>query len=342
MTSSQTSRYQVVLSRFERIFSRYFWLIPVFSFFFGWASFVLVQRGESLAQFIALMAFGGWVWLFIQPLVARRVFGEKHQTLSSNVSNFLSQSIQQEIFFFALPFLFAAMQWQSVGQIVFTSFIVGAALLSTIDPWYDRYISRYRLMSFAFHALCSFVAALVILPIALKLPTEKTLIVALGILVVWLVFASPKVVMLMPTGWSRGLVLLAVCVVPALLWSGRSGIPAAGLEVSSAVIATDVQDHEPVGVIEQLSVDQLKDGVYAHVAIRAPNGLTQDILFEWRHDEYSESIGADITGGRKEGYRTYSMKSNFPDSAAGTWYVDVRTAQGQLLRRIPFHVSPSI
>ena len=146
----------------------------------------------------------------------------------------------------------------------------------------------------------------------------------------------------MPTGWSRGLVLLAVCVVPALLWSGRSGIPAAGLEVSSAVIATDVQDHEPVGVIEQLSVDQLKDGVYAHVAIRAPNGLTQDILFEWRHDEYSESIGADITGGRKEGYRTYSMKSNFPDSAAGTWYVDVRTAQGQLLRRIPFHVSPSI
>ncbi|GHA10384.1 hypothetical protein GCM10008090_19970 [Arenicella chitinivorans] len=288
------------------------------------------------------MAFGGWVWLFIQPLVARRVFGDKHQALSSNVSNFLSQSIQQEIFFFALPFLFAALQWQSAGQIVFTGFIVAAALLSTIDPWYDRYISRHRLISFAFHALSSFVAALVILPIALKLPTEKTLIVALGMLVFWMVFATPKLVKLTPHGRPRALVVLAVCAVPALVWFGRSGIPAAGLEVTRAVIAIDVQNHEPVDLIEQLSVDQLKQGVYAHVAIKAPNGLTQDILFEWRHQAYTESIGADITGGREEGYRTYSMKSNFPESAVGAWFVDVRTAQGQLLRRIPFQVSPAV
>lgn len=342
MTSSHTSRYHSFLSGFERLFSRYFWLIPVFSFCFGWASFVLVQRGESLAQLIAWMAFGGWVWLFIQPLVARRVFGEKYQTLSSNVSNFLSQSIQQEIFFFALPFLFAASQWQSAGQLVFTGFILAAAMLSTIDPWYDRYISRHRLISFAFHALCSFVAALVILPIALKLPTEKTLTVALGMLVFWMAFATPTLIKLTPQGRPRVLVLLAVCALPALMWFGRSGIPAAGLEVTRAVIAAQVENHEPVNEMAQLSVDQLQNGVYAYVAIRAPNGLTQDILFDWRHQDYHESIEAEITGGREEGYRTYSMKSNFPEPATGAWSVDVRTAQGQLLRRISFTVSPSI
>jgi hypothetical protein len=342
MTSSQTARYQAVLSRFERIFSRYFWLIPVFSFCFGWASFVLVQRGESLAQLIALMALGGWVWLFIQPFVARRVFGEKHQTLSSNVSNFFSQSIQQEIFFFALPFLFAALQWRAPGQLLFTSFIVAAALLSTIDPWYDRIISKNRFTSFGYHALCSFVAALVILPIVLKLPTEKTLVVALGMLVVWMIVATPKLLFSLPNWKRRSVVLITLCAVPLAIWLGRASIPAAGLYVTSAVISSQVVDHVPVDELRVLHADQLQRGVFAHVAIKAPNGLTQGIYFEWRYGTYSETIPASITGGREQGYRTYSMKSNFPEPLVGLWAVEVRTAQGQLLKRIPFRVIPKV
>lgn len=268
-----------------------------------------------------------------------RLLGSEHPKLSSNVSNFFSQSIQQEIYFFVLPFLFAATQWEAPGQVAFTGIIVLTALISTVDPWYDKYIYKNRLASLAFHALCCFVSALVILPIVVKLPTEQTLIVVMGFLVVWLLLAMPNLLTRLPDWKSRGLASLGLCAIPACIWLFRASIPAAGLLATNGVISTGVINHEPTNVVSSIAASSLADGVYAYVVIKAPRGLAQEIGFRWHHGNYSETIAAEITGGRDEGYRIYSVKSNFPDPAEGAWTVDVRTAQGQLLRHLEFVVA---
>jgi len=47
-----------------------------------------------------------------------------------------------------------------------------------------------------------------------------------------------------------------------------------------------------------------------------------------------------MEGGRREGFRTVSRKSAFPADAVGRWSVDVATASGQLIGRLPFRVVP--
>lgn len=341
MNPDNATRRHAFLSKLEHRFSPYFWVIPVVSFAMGWASFVLVQRGEDLARLIALLALAGWVWILAEPWIVRRLISDEHPTLRTSIANFFSQSIQQEIFFFSLPFLFAATHLNAWGQIVFTGLVVAAALVSTIDPWYEKYISRYRLVSLAFHALCCFVSALVIVPIALKLPTEQTLIVAILFLLAWLVLALVRLFNRVADWKTRGLIGVGLCLIPVFIWLARASIPPAGLQATRGVVTSGVVDHEPLDAINRVSANQLSAGIYAHVAIKAPRGLDQEIRFEWRHQGESETIAAHIIGGRAEGYRTYSMKSNFPEAPQGRWVVDVRTAQGQLLHRLSFNVAPS-
>src|SRR5690606_31940237 len=105
----------------------------------GWASFVLIQRGHDLAQVIAVAVLIGWIWILLQPLVRRvmeRLGAERFSTLTVN---FVTQSIQQEILFFVLPFLMLSTRTADPGQVIFTGMVVLVALLSTIDPLYERY-----------------------------------------------------------------------------------------------------------------------------------------------------------------------------------------------------------
>jgi len=83
---------------------------------------------------------------------------------------------------------------------------------------------------------------------------------------------------------------------------------------------------------------ELSQGVVAFIAIRAPMGVAQSVVFEWRHGDQMERIDASIQGGGKTGWRTYSRKKVFPQEAQGRWEVSVLTPQGQLLRRMRFDV----
>jgi hypothetical protein len=72
MTSLHLSRFQSLASTLEVFLDRYFWLLQLFGFSLGWASFALVQRGEGLASGIALMALLGWLWILVEPFIMNR------------------------------------------------------------------------------------------------------------------------------------------------------------------------------------------------------------------------------------------------------------------------------
>jgi len=80
--------------------------------------------------------------------------------------------------------------------------------------------------------------------------------------------------------------------------------------------------------------------LYLHATIDAPLGLGEEVIFNWRHDDYSDEIAAATVGDHKDGYRTYALKKNFTPDSLGHWTVDILTSRRQLLDRVEFEVIP--
>jgi hypothetical protein len=249
---------------------------------------------------------------------------------------FVTQSLQQELLFFALPFLLGALQLD-VGQIIVVAIALIAALVSTIDPLYNRRIAAHPAVHLAFQGFCSWLAALVLLPMVLHLPLERAAPTALALLVAWLLLTLPRcLAALSPrhkTMW-----LTACVAIPLVIWLGRANIPAAGLSVREAHITQSIDGLTPGPDARRVSSAELGNGVIAFVAIRAPMEVAQSVMFEWRHGDTVERIPAEIHGGNSSGWRTWSRKQRFPEGSQGRWTVDVTTPQGQLLKRMYFDV----
>jgi hypothetical protein len=332
--------WQRQVRRVARIGSRFPWLLPLTSFVAGWIGFVMVQRGANAARVIALLALLGWPWLLIEPLV-RRAIEKRKPRLGNFVVNFVSQSLQQELLFFSLPLLIGATQVDA-GQIVFTGLAASAALVSTIDPVYERFVATRAPRRLLFHAYCSWLAALVVLPMVLLLPLEKALPISLAGVAAWLLLTLPLSLRSLRGHWTKAAWIAGVLIVPPLLWAVRGQVPAAGLAVTEARITQSIDDLTPGEPVRTLARADLPRGVIAFAAIRAPAGLAQTVIFQWRHGRESESIVEEIHGGNANGFRTYSRKRVFPEDSGGAWTVDVLTPQGQLLKRLQFVVVDAV
>jgi hypothetical protein len=178
-----------LLRRLLRLARRFPWLLPALSFAAGWLGFLLVQRGQEVARIIALLALLGWFWLLLEPWVRRRL-ERRRQRVGNFVVNFITQSLQQELLFFSLPFLIGSTQ-RDAGQIAFTGLVGVAAVLSTIDPVYERVIATRAARRMSFHAYCSWIAALVVLPMVLLVPVERALPISLLAVSGWLLVTLP-------------------------------------------------------------------------------------------------------------------------------------------------------
>lgn len=325
-----------VLDRISTFASRVPWVLPLASFAAGWAGFVMVRRGEDLAQLMALLALVGWPWLLVEPWV-RRALEKRRPHFGKLAANFVSQSLQQELLFFSLPLLIGATQ-RDAGQIAFTGLAAAAAIVSTIDPLYVRWVAKRAPRRLLFHAYCSWMAALVVLPMVLRLPVERALPVSLIAVTVWLVLSLPLSLRALRGGRAKAAWVAGVILVPLAFWAMRAQVPAAGLAVTEARITQSIEALSPGPPVRTLDRNDLERGVIAFAAIRAPSGLAQEVVFEWRHRGQRERIVSRINGGRAGGFRTYSRKQAFPADPTGAWTVDVLTPQGQLLERMRFVV----
>ena len=82
--------------------------------------------------------------------------------------------------------------------------------------------------------------------------------------------------------------------------------------------------------------------VYVYSAVFAPIKLSTKIVHHWQHYnrirhkwQTISDVSFTINGGRDGGYRNYTIQHKIWD---GDWRVDVRTADGRIIGRIPFHI----
>lgn len=332
-----------IAQRLTLLLQRFPWAMPLLGFVSGAASFFLVEREKDVfAQSVAILMLASWVWLALEKLLrhgVRRWFGAP---LPSPVLNFFTQMVHQESLFFVIPFFIITTAWNT-GQMVFTSLLLLFALVSILDPIYFRWLAPRRWLYFIFHGMTSFAVLLTVLPIIFHLPTPKTYLFALGAAIV---LSLPAVVRPLPLRWwGRGLAALAL----ALLVTGigiytRPWIPPATLRLTKVAVTDQIDNRNraPERQLKVVTQEQLRSGLYAYTAIRAPRGLRERIYHEWRlNGRTVDRIALDINGGREAGYRAWTHKLNFPPYPTGHWEIHVLTEANQVIGILRFAVVKS-
>jgi hypothetical protein len=316
-------------------------LVAIFGFASGLASFLLVERHADLAQVLASVMLVSWLWLMLENILRERIAQWFGFELPPPLLRYATQMIHQESLFFVLPFFFITTTWNS-GQLLFSGLLGAAALISIIDPLYYRWLAPKRWLFLAYHTLALFAVLLTALPIIFKLTTPQSYQLALAAAVL-LSFPSLFSIITVQRWW-RGLLLIGLTLaLGAGGWLARTWVPPATLWLTEVAVTSqfDSQNRAPGESIKQLSVAQLRSqGLFAYTAINAPRGLNERIYHVWRRNGGEvERIALDIQGGRKEGYRAWTHKQNFPEQAAGNWQVQVLTEAGQMIGVLRFEVT---
>ncbi len=332
-----------MLNRVLGLMQRYPGIIALGGFISGVGSFILVDRQAGLANWIAVVMLLSWVWLMVENSVVslfRKTFGKE---VPQGLLRYGTQMIHQESLFFVLPFFFVTTTWNS-GQAAFTALLGAAGLISIIDPLYYRWLAPRRWLFMALHTLTLFAALLTALPIILHLTTTQSYKLALGIA---MLLSFPSLASSFPINtWRRGVALVLITLAAGSAgWMLRSWVPPATLWLTEVAVSTtfDNKTRTPGDTIRQISASQLRrEGLYAYTSINAPRGLEERIYHVWRRDgEEVDRIALDIHGGRKEGYRAWTHKRNFPPEVAGRWQVRVLTEDGQMIGVLRFEVTDS-
>lgn len=336
-------RLSIWRERFRRLLQlaqRYPGLIAAFGFLSGVASFLLVERHQSLAKVIALVMLASWIWLVLENLLRESLSRWLGIRIPRVLLRYLTQLVHQESLFFVLPFFAITTTWNS-AQALFTGVLGMAALVSIVDPLYYRWLAKRRWLYLAYHSITLFAVLLTALPIILRLSTAQSYPLALGIAVL-LSFPSLSGLLQIKRWW-RG---LALCGLALLLggsgWLARSWVPPATLWMTQMAVTGELDgaDRAPGRSIATLSPAELhRQGLFAYTAISAPRGLNERIYHVWRHNGVEiDRIALDIRGGREAGYRAWSHKLHFPDDASGRWQVRVVTEAGQMIGTLRFRV----
>jgi hypothetical protein len=324
--------------RWLQTLERYRWWFALVTLGAGLASFLLIHRGVALARWLAVLLLLSWLWALAEGLFGR--YFERRGGLTQLLSRFATQAVHQETFFFTLPFFVATTTW-TTGQALFTGGLIVAALASMLDPLYFGFIAKRRGFYLAFHALAIFIGMLTALPLVWHLTTAETMAlasVATGVL------ALPSLTRVIgfESFWRWCLMALLALALAAGAWMLRFWVPPATLWVTQGVVTQqlDERDRLPGFPLREIEAVRIAGrGLYAYTAIRAPRGLSEEVLHLWWQDGLlMDRIPLTIAGGRAEGYRAWSHKVNFPEDPRGNWEIEVVTAAGQLIGIVRFRV----
>jgi Protein of unknown function (DUF2914) len=221
--------------------------------------------------------------------------------------------------------------------------VIAGALVTAVDPWYATVVRPRRWLSRTLLGFSIFAALNVALPLLRIRPIvalEGS--AALTALAMMPVFRERGALTWRGAG-SRSAALAVVALV--LVWFARVIVPPAPLFVARATVARNVTMLEPVDPIDSpIPAATVADwgGLAAYTAVYAPAGLQQGIEHVWWRDgrRIWRIALSPVLGGRKDGFRTYSRKTDLKAPYEGRYHVDVMTASGQLIGRLRFTVTP--
>jgi len=298
--------------------------------------------GNRNYAFLRLAVFHvGFIWL--SSLLLRRVI--ESTTLAPKwagwiraIINYFNKNFYQQVLFFVLPIYYGSATL-AAGNFIFVVLIAVSALLSSLDVVYDRQLSVRRSLSAIFFAFNLFVLINVMLPVLWSVSNAWAM--RASVLCAMVGFVTLYFPWLRLRSFNRVVVAVVAVALVVLVELGRAYVPPAPLclvwsefgrefDKSAMRVTNPVESLEPGGPLR----------LWGLTAIRAPLGLKERVRHRWYLDDklIFSSAAFEITGGREDGFRLWTVVSIEKLSAGSKLYVDVETESGQLIGRARIRV----
>jgi len=317
------------------------WGVSAASFVLGLLTLFIFRRGLPHVGWI--VGYLLLLWLLFAALTELRAGLEargRHRVIGA--SEYAIQSLFHGLSLFVLPAYYAATTLDS-SNVFFLIGVAVAALVTAVDPWYRRFVRPRRWLGLLLFGFSIFAA----LNVALPLVGIRPILALEGSAIFAALALSPALRRAHGIGWMSALRRAAalVCVAALLAWFGRALVPPAPLFIARALAARTIRMLEPVDVIEG-SVPAARvvewGEITAYTAVYAPGGLRQDIAHVWRRDGVvlARIRLSPVRGGRAEGFRTWSRRTDWRPPVAGRYTVDIVTSSDQLIGRLRFAIAP--
>jgi hypothetical protein len=291
---------------------------------------VVMDRSEKRAAYVAGASALSWIVMIVVTLLHRprvnaneRPTGMFHKAMRFTTVA-ANQSLVHVSLFFCAPFYAQVFSWTPL-ETIFAAIYVAAILISLWDPLCEH-VLLHAVAGPMYLAFASFVGWNAVLPM-LGVPHRVGVWVAAGTVSV----IMPLVQLFAGVSRQRllGTVGAAVAVPLILLAGGVRALPPAPLRMVSGGIGTGVVDRELVGATKHF--DKAPAALVCFTAIRAPFGLKDALIHQWRHEgKVTHEVSLDVRGGRKQGFRTWSRLA-LSRHAKGAYRCDVVTTLGQVV-----------
>jgi hypothetical protein len=301
-----------------------------------------LTSGESVDFAPRAVAIVALAWLlpvavtrWLAPLpegVPEPAYRYSLRTLSPTVTVLLYKNV----LFFLVPIWFGSAHLPSFNM-VFPALLAGMALFTCFSRRFREVVLERPRLRVLFTALVLF-AVLVPGTAVIAFTTPRTSIIISALIAsatAWLALAPRETI------FSRkGLFRLARTAIPvtALLGLAAPLFPPVPMVCHEQGTGTAVGGRQLLGRGTRFPRGTAK--VYAWFAVTLPKRDRQRVAFQWYHDgvPVGRPYLASVEGGRKEGFRTWTMHSS---PAEGAWRVDLLTAESsQLIARSTFDVEP--
>jgi hypothetical protein len=318
------------------------WAVSLASLVGGLAALLVFRRGLPHVGWIVGYVVVLWLCFAVLTQARERLLA-RGRRLVLTAGDYTIQTLYHGLLLFVLPGYFASATFDGPSAPFFLV-LAGAALVTTIDPWYRTLVHPRPWAGRTLFGFALFAGLNVALPLV-------------GVPPVWALLGSAALAGLALTPallgprrpWRPALVAggLVGAGAAALAWLLAPAVPPAPLHLARPTLARAVSSLEAVEPIRgRIPAATLAawGGLVAYTPVYAPAGLRQPVLHQWRHEGRVVStvrLPTPVLGGREGGFRTYSRKSDFPADARGRWTVDVLTERGgQLIGRLRFTVVP--
>jgi hypothetical protein len=318
------------------------WGISLASLAGGLLTLFVFRRGLERAAWLVGYLLLLWLLFGVATQVRQAFLAAENRArrLVATALDYTIQTLYHGILLFLIPAYYASTTFTSLNAGFFL-LLVALAVLATFDPWYSALVHPRPWLGYVFFLVSTFGALNVALPLV-GVPPHLALMASAALAVLALAPAACR----RGWGWRSGLgITTAAAVLAAALAHGwRAAVPPAPLSLARAALAWDtgtLDSLEPLaGAIPAGELH--RRGLLAYTAIYAPAGLTQPVRHVWRREGDVVNVVdlSPVRGGRRDGFRTFSRKTNFPADSTGRWSVDVATGSGQLIGRLRFRVVP--
>lgn len=309
------------------------WGVSGISICSGLVTLFLFRRG--IEYFPLVIGYLLLLWLAAVMLAEhrRRLSGRAPRAVSTAI-DYTVQTLLHGLLLFLLPIYYASTTLTS-GNVWLLVVLVGASILTTIDPWYRTVTERARWVESALFGLGLFSSLNVAFPlVGVASGTALLLSGSASVLALSPIFRRG-----LGVGWAAA-ALRAGCGAVAIaigLWLVREWMPPVPLHLTRGTFARSVDQLEPVEPAVRIARETLQawGKLFAYTAVAAPAGLREPVHHAWQKNGRTVAVmpSTTVQGGRQGGFRVYSWKADLGADPAGVWQVEVRTAGGQLVGR---------